>query len=188
MFGGMRQGSGWWHLPPVLRPLYLPAPRIVSGEGKGSPSSVVPRFATPCLERRLLLLSLAASVASSCGPCPCLSNHARSTTLPFYPSYKFTKEDIQRKLAARREKGEVVGGLVTEKARLRGLLEAAQSAGDAEAAAEWVAGRRARGWLAMNGAGWMHRGRARRLGSAASTNSSSAGAVAAPLLLPVPLL
>ena len=50
--------------------------------------------------------------------------------------YRFTAEDIQRKLAARREKGEVVGSLVTEKARLRGLLEAALSAGDAAAAAE----------------------------------------------------
>jgi hypothetical protein len=51
-------------------------------------------------------------------------------------SYKFTKEDIQRKLAARREKGEVVGGIVTEKARVRGLLEAAESAGDVEQAAQ----------------------------------------------------
>lgn len=51
-------------------------------------------------------------------------------------SYKFTKEDIQRKLAAKREKGQVVGGLVTEKERLRGLLEAAEIAGDVEEAAQ----------------------------------------------------
>ncbi|KAI8464755.1 MAG: hypothetical protein J3K34DRAFT_461760 [Monoraphidium minutum] len=54
-------------------------------------------------------------------------------------NYKFTREDIQRKVAAKREKGEVVGGMVTEKARLRGLLEAAESAGDTEAAEQYKA-------------------------------------------------
>ena len=47
-----------------------------------------------------------------------------------------TNEDIQRTLAATRETGAVVGGMVTEKARLRALLEAAEISGDVEEAAQ----------------------------------------------------
>lgn len=51
-------------------------------------------------------------------------------------SYKFTREDIQRKLQARREKGELVGTFLAEQARLEGLMEAAEIAGQFEEAAQ----------------------------------------------------
>lgn len=55
--------------------------------------------------------------------------------LPSPHSYKFTREDIKRKLAEKRERGVLVGGLLSERHRVEALFEAAQSAGDAEAAA-----------------------------------------------------